>query len=76
MSLYFDRLRLIQMKNNDSLSEGVFKLTREILRATKSNSNIWLLGNGGSASTVQHFENDLLFLREPVSFMSNWPKNI
>jgi len=33
----------------------------EILRdARKTHSNVWIVGNGGSASTASHFANDLL----------------
>lgn len=34
-----------------------------ILECSKNNNSIWIFGNGGSASTAEHFETDLSFAR-------------
>ena len=36
----------------------------------RNNSNIWIIGNGGSASTAEHFETDLSYIRETKSLPS------
>lgn len=74
MSDYFDRLKFIHLQNRRILDAGVLSLTQQILSLAQRQSNIWLLGNGGSASTVQHFETDLLYLRESDSYFEQWPK--
>lgn len=35
----------------------------EICRAIERGNSIWIMGNGGSASTAEHFETDLSFVR-------------
>ena len=40
-----------------------------IEKAIKSGNTIWIMGNGGSASTANHLETDLTFIRlEEISF--------
>lgn len=36
----------------------------EIMRARQRNRSVWIIGNGGSASTAEHFETDLSFVRD------------
>ncbi len=48
------------------LDENKFDLepiTTRILDHINRNTSIWILGNGGSASTAEHFETDLHFIR-------------
>ncbi len=44
--------------------DSIVKIMEEKIRAKK---NIWILGNGGSASTSDHFETDLHFIRDSSS---------
>jgi D-sedoheptulose 7-phosphate isomerase len=45
----------------DGISGEKVREAVEILRRAKfHNSNIWIIGNGGSAATASHFANDLL----------------
>ncbi len=39
--------------------------TRQIIKKIDSNKNIWILGNGGSASTAEHFATDLQLIKYP-----------
>lgn len=50
-------------RNFSSIEIGIQRLADEIFEATRANSHVWLMGNGGSASTVEHFETDLLYVR-------------
>ena len=36
----------------------------EIMSAGQRNRSVWIIGNGGSASTAEHFETDLSFVRD------------
>ena len=38
-------------------------ITTRILEHINQNTSIWIIGNGGSASTAEHFETDLHFIR-------------
>jgi D-sedoheptulose 7-phosphate isomerase len=38
-------------------------ITSKILEHINQNTSIWIIGNGGSASTAEHFETDLHFIR-------------
>jgi D-sedoheptulose 7-phosphate isomerase len=38
-------------------------ITSRILEHINQNASIWIVGNGGSASTAEHFETDLHFIR-------------
>jgi D-sedoheptulose 7-phosphate isomerase len=35
-----------------------------LFSAIRNKSNIWIIGNGGSASTAEHFETDLSYIKE------------
>ena len=37
-----------------------------ILECSKNNNSIWIFGNGGSASTAEHLETDLSFVRHKI----------
>ena len=37
-----------------------------ILECAKNNNSIWISGNGGSASTAEHLETDLSFVRHEI----------
>lgn len=39
-----------------------------IVSHISAGSSIWIIGNGGSASTAEHFETDLSFIRKGDSF--------
>jgi D-sedoheptulose 7-phosphate isomerase len=38
-------------------------VTSRLLECIRNNNSVWLIGNGGSASTAEHFETDLSFAR-------------
>ena len=53
------------------LNEGEFRLnineaTDIILNCISSENSIWIFGNGGSASTAEHLETDLSFVRHEI----------
>lgn len=60
---YHDRLVEIIQLNSRGIKLGIDCLVQEILDVNSVNGHIWLVGNGGSASTAEHFETDLSFLR-------------
>jgi D-sedoheptulose 7-phosphate isomerase len=60
--------------NKDCLIVGIELLTNLIIEATAKQSQIWLLGNGGSASTIEHFETDMLFIRKGKSLQQVSPR--
>lgn len=43
-------------------------IAEEIVNVILNNKSVWILGNGGSASTAEHFETDLSFVRRGNSF--------
>jgi D-sedoheptulose 7-phosphate isomerase len=49
--------------NEDELNLNVEKATETILECISNKNSIWIFGNGGSASTAEHFETDLSFVR-------------
>lgn len=61
---YFDYLAgLLSISKNDlhSAAESIFE-------CIINKNSIWIIGNGGSASTAEHFETDLSFVRKGNSF--------
>lgn len=40
------------------------KIAQELVTAIRNEKSIFLIGNGGSAGTVEHFETDLSFIKE------------
>lgn len=62
------------MKNyNDSLAQyysNPIDLNNSvdlIFETISNNKNIWLIGNGGSAATAEHFEIDLMYVKSALS---------
>jgi len=49
--------------DQDDLSLYIKKSTDIIFECISKNNSIWILGNGGSASTAEHFETDLSFVK-------------
>lgn len=60
---YHEKLLACLEDNLDSINTGVSILTKSILHVGEQGGSVWLIGNGGSASTVEHFETDLSFVR-------------
>ena len=63
MTTYHDRLIDVVTSNKNRIDEGIDVLVDEIISRGRQKKNVWLIGNGGSASTVEHFETDLAFIR-------------
>lgn len=61
--LYHERLIEVIQHNANAIAVGIKILSNEIFEAIKRGNNVWLIGNGGSASTAEHFETDLAFVR-------------
>ncbi len=59
---YFESLAELQkfLVQNDDL---ILKSVDMIYSKIQDNRNIWIMGNGGSASTSDHFETDLHFIK-------------
>jgi D-sedoheptulose 7-phosphate isomerase len=63
---YFSQVELLMPQ---SLSE-IDKIIDSLLECINSEGTIWIIGNGGSASTADHFEVDLSYVRlthDPVT---------
>jgi len=61
---YFDYLGgLLSISESDLNSAAA-----SILERIGNQNSIWIMGNGGSASTAEHFETDLSFIRKGNSF--------
>jgi len=58
---YFTFLQ--SLLREEVLVPQIKKATQVILDCISSKNSIWILGNGGSASTAEHFETDLSFVR-------------
>ena len=63
VSIYHDRLIDVLNSNRNQIDEGIDALVEEIVSRGRLMRNVWLIGNGGSASTAEHFETDLAFIR-------------
>ena len=61
---YFEYLKELLSVTENELNSFV----SSILRCIASQNSIWIMGNGGSASTAEHFETDLSFIRKGSSF--------
>ena len=61
--LYHERLIEVIQLNAIAITVGIKTLSNEIFEAVKRGNNVWVIGNGGSASTAEHFETDLAFVR-------------
>lgn len=60
-SNYFNFLS--DLLNQDDTLLNIEKVTDIIFDRVSKHNSIWILGNGGSASTAEHFETDLSFIR-------------
>ncbi len=58
---YFTFLQSLLGENE--LTLNIEKATQIIFDCISNKNSIWILGNGGSASTAEHFETDLCFVR-------------
>jgi D-sedoheptulose 7-phosphate isomerase len=56
---YFEYLTNLLDISEDVMSDFAGRISDTILKS----KNVWLIGNGGSASTAEHFETDLSFVR-------------
>lgn len=66
MSNYFSFLK-------NALSSQEFNLVPivdQLCAASEAGNSVWIMGNGGSASTAEHFETDLSFVRAGSNFPS------
>ena len=61
---YFDYLGSLPPISESDLNSAA----ESILECISSQNSIWIIGNGGSASTAEHFETDLLFIRKGEHF--------
>ena len=64
---YLERLSLILESNRNSITHGIDVLAGRILEVSERRGNVWIIGNGGSASTAEHFETDLSFIRHNIN---------
>lgn len=63
VSVHIDRLIEVLTENNKAIYEGIETLASIISSTFRRSNNVWLVGNGGSASTVEHFETDMSLLK-------------
>jgi len=63
VSSYHKRLIEVLRANEQQISSGVERLSETILEVFGRGCNVWVIGNGGSASTAEHFETDLSYIR-------------
>ena len=61
MDNYFIFLR--NLLDTDEIQPGINQIVADIMGCILRGNSIWILGNGGSASTAEHFETDLSFVR-------------
>ena len=59
-------LNLISLINKNSTDITFF--AQKIAQKIKFGNSIWIMGNGGSASTAEHFETDLSFIKMGSKF--------
>ena len=60
----------------NELTLNIEKATQIIFDCISNNNSIWILGNGGSASTAEHFETDLCFVRHEKKGLKINTKNV
>ena len=58
---YFTFLQ--SLLGREELTLSIKKASQIIFDCISNKNSIWILGNGGSASTAEHFETDLCFVR-------------
>lgn len=61
---YHERLIEVLQSNVDFINIGIEKMSDIIFEAGRRGNNVWIIGNGGSASTAEHFETDLAYVRQ------------
>lgn len=64
---YHHRLLEVLKLNENRIDIGVNRLTERIISSHRRGSSIWIVGNGGSASTAEHFETDLSYIRHDIA---------
>ena len=55
---YHSRLLKTLRDNLEEINRGTRIIAENLLACHNSRGNVWLIGNGGSASTAEHFETD------------------
>ena len=60
---YHERLVEVIQLNANCINVGIERMSNEIFEASERGNNVWVIGNGGSASTAEHFETDLAYVR-------------
>ena len=58
---------LSSLLDKDEIKLNINEATDIILDCTLNENSIWIIGNGGSASTAEHFETDLSFVRHQIN---------
>ena len=59
---YHERLIRVLYENQKNIVDSANLLARLIVSTTRQNKRVFICGNGGSASTAEHFEIDLSFI--------------
>lgn len=59
---------LVQLLEQNTFN--LHEIVREVMACIERNNSIWIMGNGGSASTAEHLETDLSFVRLGETFPS------
>ena len=58
---------LSSLLDKDEIKLNINEATDVILDCISNENSIWIIGNGGSASTAEHFETDLSFVRHQIN---------
>ena len=58
---------LSSLLDKDKIRLNINEATDVILDCISNENSIWIIGNGGSASTAEHFETDLSFVRHQIN---------
>jgi len=64
MSPYFQYLQQVI----EGADFKIVEIVNRLVECIERDSHIWIMGNGGSASTAEHFETDLSFVRHGYNF--------
>lgn len=56
--------RLVGILKNPQIELEVQALVKHLTDKISQGASIWIMGNGGSASTAEHFETDLAYIRK------------
>lgn len=62
VSLYFNNLAQLVRTSEIDIS----KICTVLVNAINRGNSIWIMGNGGSASTAEHFETDLAYIKKGI----------